>query len=197
MNRLSILATLVVFLSGCASMMGNIDPETGVVKEQRIYQPVDADSFGIKNKSIEITYEPDIESSGTEFLFKNKTNKPIKIVWDECAFIDQNGQSNKVLHSGVKLVDRNAHQPDSLIVPHGSLSDEILSTENVYFDSTLGHWSHVQICGKRSLFKHTLDDTDCKGKTFGYYITYMVGSKKKHTTVKFKYISVAPKQKKS
>ena len=74
-----------------------------------------------------------VTQSRINFAFTNKTDHSIKIIWDEAAFIDLDGQSGRVSHEGVKYADRNASQPPSVIPAHGTLTDFVLPTDRVYY----------------------------------------------------------------
>lgn len=75
------------------------------------------------------------------FELKNKSNHTIKINWDDVSFVDINGQTGRVMHSGVKYVDRNNSQPATTIPKNAKISDLIMPTENVYFVSgSYGGW---------------------------------------------------------
>lgn len=51
------------------------------------------------------------------------------------------GQVGRVMHSGVKYIDRNNSQPASVILKGATLSDIILPTDNVYYISgQYGGW---------------------------------------------------------
>jgi len=74
-----------------------------------------------------------VTSSRINFTITNKTDHSIKIVWDEAAFIETDGTSNRVAHQGVKYADRNASQP-ATVVPRGtSITDFVLPTSRVYY----------------------------------------------------------------
>ncbi len=67
-----------------------------------------------------------------DFEIYNKTDKSIKIIWDETSFIPY-GEGKKVMHKGVKYVDRNAAQVPTTIPSKTSWSDMVVPTDNVYY----------------------------------------------------------------
>ncbi|MDY2832260.1 MAG: hypothetical protein SOU49_05905 [Sodaliphilus pleomorphus] len=82
--------------------------------------------------------------SSTQFNFdlKNKSNHTIKINWDDISYVDCEGKTGRVMHSGVKYNERNNSQPASTIPKGASLSDILLPTDNVYFTSgKYGGWN--------------------------------------------------------
>lgn len=78
------------------------------------------------------------------FRIENKTPHTIKIVWDESAFIDITGAAQRVMHAGVKYVDRNSAQPSSVIPGRGFIEDFAVPAEHVYLASGMysGGWQH-------------------------------------------------------
>lgn len=73
-----------------------------------------------------------VTRSRINFTITNKTDHSIRIIWDEAAFIDVDGQSGRVAHEGVKYADRNASQPP-IVIPRGtSLTDFVLPTGRLY-----------------------------------------------------------------
>lgn len=190
------MVKIVVFslllTSGCASLSSeNWTSRTLIqVKHARKYEPVGAKEYKHEDKNLLVTYAPDIVDAGLSFNFVNKTDKPIKILWDDSAFINAAGGSERVLHGGVRIIDRNQSQAPSIIIPKGTLSDDIISTEHVGTDPYLSSgWSYTPICGSKNIYTHDIKDEGCAGQTFGYFITYEVDGKKQSFTVKFKYVS--------
>lgn len=76
-----------------------------------------------------------VGSSQFSFNLKNKSEYSIKIPWDDVTYINTVGSVGRVMHSGVKYIDRNNSQPTSVIPKGASLSDIILPTDNVYYVS--------------------------------------------------------------
>ena len=72
---------------------------------------------------------------------ENKSNYSIKIPWDDVAYISSSGQTGRVMHSGVKYIDRNNSQPASVIPKSASLSDIVIPNDNIYYVSgQYGGW---------------------------------------------------------
>ena len=74
------------------------------------------------------------------FILTNKTDHSIKIIWDDAAFVNQDGISQRVMHAGVKYIDRNSSQPPTVVVRNGTVTDVIIPTDNVHFSSISGGW---------------------------------------------------------
>ena len=76
-----------------------------------------------------------VDSRSIAFLINNKTNRSIKIPWDEAVYIDENGRNHRVMHSGIKYIDRESPQVPSIIVRKGALEDIVFPTDYVYYES--------------------------------------------------------------
>lgn len=80
--------------------------------------------------------------SASEFIFtiKNKNTFSIKIPWDDAVYVDFYGNSNRVIHNGVKYADRNAEQPTSVVPRNATLSDMLIPSDNISFSSFAKIW---------------------------------------------------------
>ncbi len=75
------------------------------------------------------------------FTLKNKSGHTLKINWDDVSYVDTKGQVGRVMHAGVKYVDRNNSQPSTTVPRGASISDILLPTDNVYYVSgQYGGW---------------------------------------------------------
>lgn len=93
------------------------------------------------------TYEDDyirigwlVSREQFDFRLHNKTSHTIRIIWDEASFVDLNGSSHRVIHSGIKFVDKNKPQP-ATVIPAGSYVDDLLVPEdNIYLPNIYQGW---------------------------------------------------------
>ena len=82
-----------------------------------------------------------VSSKQFNFTLRNKSGHTLKINWDDISYVDINGQVGRVMHSGVKYIDRNESQPSSTVPKGASISDILLPTDNVYYVSgQYGGW---------------------------------------------------------
>lgn len=83
-----------------------------------------------------------IFADDTKFSFKliNKTQNSIKIVWDDAVFVDFNGVTSKVIHSGVKYNERETSQVATTIISGASLEDIACPTSYIRYDEYLKEW---------------------------------------------------------
>lgn len=120
--------------------------------------------------------------SGKQFNFtlKNKSNHTLKINWDDISYVDTNGRTGRVMHSGVKYNERNNSQPSSTVPKGATLSDLLLPTDNVSYSSptkyTSGGWNENYLfpCiykDEASLFQNA---PDYIGKTMTILMPIMI-----------------------
>jgi len=110
-------------LSSCARTYYDIVLTKVEVPEDYKQQFGETKVFNLsENEITKYTYEDDMVSftwyvSKTQFNFRleNKTNHSIKIPWDDIVFIDPAGRSMRVIHSGIRYVDRNNAQAPSVV----------------------------------------------------------------------------------
>ncbi len=82
-----------------------------------------------------------VELTGFNFNLTNKTPYSMKVNWDEMVYVDENGVAQRVMHQGVKYINRNESQPHSIIPKYCSLNDIIIPTNKVHFDTAgTGKW---------------------------------------------------------
>ena len=74
------------------------------------------------------------------FTLKNISDNSIKVIWDEAVFVDVDGSSSKIMHSGTKYSQRDGEQPPSTIIKEAKLDDMVVPTGKVYYDDTFKSW---------------------------------------------------------
>ena len=124
MRKTSIFFVLgLLLLVGCYSFRGTY--EFSLVSVERPEDQGDrfgemitgeADNGGILYEESVLKCVWVVGADRLSFALKNKTENSMKIIWDEAAYIDQNGSTQKIMHSGVKYTDRNSSQPPSVII---------------------------------------------------------------------------------
>lgn len=106
-----------------------------------------------------------ISSRSISFQLKNKTDYTMKILWDNCAFIGKDGETKRVIHEGVKLVDRNAPQPASVIIRGGKITDSLTPSDNIYYTSgQYGGWNYNNLFHNYSIYTTNMNTELDKAK---------------------------------
>lgn len=103
-----------------------------------------------------IVFSP--EERGIGFDLTNKSNRTIKIIWDETAYVDQYKSSHRVLHLGTKFIHSDRPQPVSSVPANAMLDDLIVPADYAEWTTTTSIWFGTKTSGWeiRPLFPKTL-----------------------------------------
>lgn len=149
MMRLFIVV-LALAAIGCVSPTMRKEPITYAVSLQAVQRPASAEQrygkqtiavltdsgtrrFRYTDSLVNLTFFTD--GSSVNFLLENKTTFPIQLGWTEAAFVDLDGQSQPVMHAGVRYTDCAAPKAPSVIPGGGRLVDQAIPCNYVQFIS--------------------------------------------------------------
>jgi len=122
--------------------------------------------YSYEDELIKIVWLP--LSTQFAFTLENKSDNSIKIIWDEAVYVDENGSSGRVMHSGVKYVDRSNPQPPTVVVKKAKVDDMVVPTDNIYYISgQYGGWQTKPLFPNRATSQEELNALTQKyvGKT--------------------------------
>ena len=134
--KTKILLLLFSFLFGGKLFAQNEDDtikekaRTITVLNYEMIEPEKLNSLFYKDSIMEIDF--DILSDQIGFRLRNETSKPIKVVWDD-ATLGIFNVSHKVMHSGIKYIDRNGSMAASTVLPGTILDDMMIPTDRVHY----------------------------------------------------------------
>lgn len=134
-KKVFFLWVFVLFLGGCSELvvynlqydfvLGEVErpsESAELLGEQKMSTTEEAGyTYTFQDRIIKILWLPSVTMF--EFLLENKTDSPMKIVWNEAAYVSEKGDSHKIIHSGVKYSQRNRYQIPSAVEPQSSLKD--------------------------------------------------------------------------
>jgi hypothetical protein len=139
-----------------------------------------------------------------DFTLKNLTADPMKINWDEASLIIY-GESKRVMHKGVKYIDRNSPQAPTVIPSNSSINDLVLPTDNVYYKegshstyySSAGSWKINDLLLSRDRNKEETKQLimNSKGQTLKFFLPIEQNSQKINYTFEFQITDVTPEAK--
>ncbi len=119
------------------------------------------------------------------FVLRNKSDQPIQIDWNQVAYVDVTGESHKVIHAGVKYIDRDKTLAPTTVPPSAHIKDTIFPADYVHYTGgEFGGWM------EDPLFPNGKAADSYKGKTFVVFIPLKVGSSQRTYTFKFKIADV-------
>lgn len=103
--------------------------------------------YSYEDRFIEITWAPDNQQFN--FWLTNKTINPIQITWDNAGYLDDEGNAIRVIHSGVKYINRYESHPPTTIPVGSTLSDMLIPADNIYYSGD--GWDSRQIIPTKSV----------------------------------------------
>lgn len=180
MKQIAIMLAVVVALVGCVTyyhatyqipLVSVERPEDaadryGAVKIETVDEG-GVTKYGFSDDLVSIVWNAG--ETQFDFVLSNKTDHSIKIIWDEAAFIDRDGTTSRVMHTGVKYVDRNNSQPPTVVPRGGTVTDVIVPTDRVYYSSSEygGGWNIAPMLPITAQSEESMQMTvdELKGKT--------------------------------
>lgn len=104
-------------------------------------------------------------TNALSFEITNETELPIKIVWDNCALTNITGQPSRVMHYGIRYLEKDSSFPPSIIPAGQTLKEAATPVDNVtYMGSYLG-WMVFWIVPYDSMRTNA-------GKTISFLLCY-------------------------
>lgn len=80
-----------------------------------------------EDELLKVTLLP--QETGIGVCIENKSDKTIKVVWDECSYMDIDRTAHRVLHLGARLIHSDQIQPVSAIARGAKLEDLIVPAD--------------------------------------------------------------------
>ncbi len=127
---------------------------------------------------IPVQYMSDNQEFG--FALVNKTNRVIKVNWDDLSWISPDGTSSRVIHRGINFANTNAPQVPTVIPPGANIKDILIPEGNIFLvpDGPVAGWHF------RLLFP--VDYLQWDGREFSVYFPLEINGSKKDYLFKFK-----------
>ena len=145
LSAAGLLLSVVFFMSGCGVLttysaiytMNLSEVERPANASDRYGEPTISSTSEVTGKStvtkfsfedelIQILWNP--APSAFYFEVTNKTEHSMKIIWDEATFVFPNGNSGRIMHSGIKFSQKDAPQPPTVIARGARISDLVYPT---------------------------------------------------------------------
>jgi hypothetical protein len=110
-----------------------------------------------------------VQSGGIGFELRNKTEMAIKIDWDQVSFVETDGTASKVVHSGVRLIERDRPQVPTMVPPGAKITETITPSSRIRYEKG---WQVLPLLPERGAPAYS----KC-GKQFQVFMPLTVGSK--------------------
>lgn len=93
-----------------------------------------------------INIEWSIQHNKLFFNLVNNTQNTLSINWDDIIFVDINGKSYRVIHSGIKFNEKEKPQVPTNVIRLGSINDLLIPAEKItYFKGYMSDFSGLNI----------------------------------------------------
>lgn len=96
----------------------------------RLLSPATSPELSFRDKNIAVSFA--IDGQSFQMRFENVTDAPVKIHWESAQYTDVTGQTQRLMHSGIRYVDRNNPIPDQTVAPHGVVEEAVIPVKNVF-----------------------------------------------------------------
>ena len=162
LKAMKILATLQAIVIVTSLAMGQSKPQYGF----KMVKPRVSTSLSFEDRFIKIQF-----GILTRVIFQltNKTANPIEILWDRVSFVDTESEAHRVIHEGVRYIERDRALPPTIIPPGASASDSLFPTDYISYDSKESEWK------VRDLFEPSI--SRYKGETFSVFLPLKVNGR--------------------
>ncbi|WP_298119413.1 hypothetical protein [Flavobacterium sp.] len=138
MKKNTFLLIIVILLSSCS-------PEYYIYKLQ-LKKPTVSNELKFEDEKLIVEFL--FMESEVALKIMNKSDKPLKINWDEASFV-YNGEAQKIIHKNVKYIDKEKLQAPTVIPPKSFILDFVQPIDDIkYNQSSFSHdsyWSNKPI----------------------------------------------------
>jgi hypothetical protein len=98
-------------------------------------------------------------------ILQNKMPLPIKVDWNNISYVDITGVAHRVMHTGVRYIERDRPQVPTVIPPAAMIQDVIIPSDHIaYTSGPGGRWS------SRSLFPGLSETDRYVGSSFSVFM---------------------------
>lgn len=149
---LILVAAMAVVSCGTQSRIPKYDIVLSSVESRADNNVVDLITSVQEDGVSQYVYEDDyirilwfVDRVSFHFNLENKTDRTIRVEWDNIAYVDYDGETGRVIHSGVKYNERNSEQAPSVVPRRARMTDVLLPAANVEFDGY--RWQEKSLLG--------------------------------------------------
>jgi len=142
----------------------------------KMLKPKESDELAFEDAALRIVFN--IDRHRFKFSLFNKTDNPMKLDWNQISYVDLSSGSHKVIHDGVRYIERDKAIPLTVIPPSAKIDDFILPTDAVHYAQS--GWNkgwHEEPLFPKPEKKEALA---LKGKTFSAFMPIEINSTTKN-----------------
>jgi len=145
------------------------------------------------NESEELTFNDSfigiqfsISKEQIDFILQNKTNTPIKIDWNQVSYVDIFSTAHRVIHTGIRYLEKDKPQAQTLIPPTAKIEDVISPSDYInYTSGKYGGWEKNPLFPESSEAKQNYEN-----KSFSIFMPLEIDGVVKNYTFTFEIVKV-------
>lgn len=131
MKKTLTLILLLVAFSSCTTTRYYLESTNKLVDTSSNIELKDASLRGSVYSDEYVTIIPNAEDVSINLMIANNHNSSIRVLWDNAAYIDSRGNAHRIIHLGVKLVDKEKAQVPSVIPKGAQIEDNVVPVDCV------------------------------------------------------------------
>jgi len=182
MTKIFFISAFACLLNACTTFtahykleLTDVRPPAEVAAKEKPTETVSA-----TDENVSVTLGP-IQYRAMSVVIENKSQSPVSIVWDQSSLIDEYGVTQRIIHNGVKVTDKEKAMVPTIIPPGSKHIDGVVSGENVKWSGRNG-WTVVKFFfgvpdngkGKEGVLKV---NQPVIGRKFKFFLTYTIDGK--------------------
>jgi hypothetical protein len=153
--------------------------------------PVDNQRFAITSH---------LSPTGIAVELRNKSSEVIEVAWDQSVYIDEDGNSSRLIRGGVNLSEKDRPQPSTVIPPGTKVQETVFPVSRIEQQEgqlsqrpiipaeawIIGDQKRLQELRADRLRRMYLPgDKELAGKSVRLFLRLLVGDKKENVTLTF------------
>ena len=137
LTTIAFVSSLILLLNSCGAFSNKPSATFVLTEVNGSKENVANMAFVDDNIAINWSYD---SKDRFDFRLKNKTDRLIKILWDNGAYIGNTGRSNRIIHKGVKFIKKDEAQHPTSVHPQSFIDDLIIPSNIIRYSDVLEMW---------------------------------------------------------
>jgi hypothetical protein len=155
--------------------------EWKVGKRSSYFIKYDIQADPITNEKFTIL--PTFSLKGMGLEFRNTSPDVIEVAWDQSVYIDEDGNSSRLIRGNVSLAEKDRPQPNTIIPPGTKLQETVFPVDHV--KQSDGKWSQEPLLPSQ-LSVRAPSAKPLTGKELKLFLRLLVNDQKQNVTLTFK-----------
>jgi hypothetical protein len=147
----------------------------------RVVKPAKVEGLKVDHAAASIDFSF-ADEDGISFSLTNKLDAPIQIDWNATSYVDTTNEAQRVMHSGVKFIDRDKPMVPTTIPPGAAAKDIMIPISNVNYSSGAGAGWRTRALFGDWIYGHVPMKP---GGTFSVLLALVVDGKTQHVYTTF------------